>query len=146
MGLYRPRIVLIKVLSRYLKEKEYKAFLTELASYKRVYDPLFVEIMKRHFDFERWRTAPLIKQDFWLYNHFAFEYNGKLKCNGLMNKYIHNAFIYEDVEFFQSVEELNRKKVPLPRGVKFIPNVDEEEMPKAINYQVTDRIEPKRSE
>lgn len=141
--MYSPRIVLLKVVSRYLTNSQFKALIDELTGFKRATNPMFVEILKRNFDFERWRSSPIIKQDFWLYNYFAYEYKGKLKCSGLMRKYIHSAFIYDDAEFFKSAEKLNSKKVPLPKGVTFLRN--EEETAKPNNHQFSDKMEPRRN-
>jgi hypothetical protein len=134
------RVILLKVVSRYLSKKEYDSFFDELAGFKRLGNTKFVEIMKKHFDMERWSIAPLIKQDLWLYNYFTYEYKGTLKRKGLLAKYIHHAFIYDDAEFFKSAADLNKEKTPLPKGVKFIPG---EELPESINHRFSQSIEPK---
>jgi hypothetical protein len=137
--MYRPRIVLLKTISRYLSPAQYKELCHELGRYERVTDPLFVAVLMRHFDMERWRLSPLIKQDLWLYNYFAYEYTGKLKCKGLLRKYTESAFYYDDADFFKAAEALNQKKPPLPKGVKFIKH---EPGPTTVNHQFAPGKEP----
>ena len=120
--MYKPRIVLTKVLSRYLSKEEFHEFIRDLSCFEKVPDSLFIEIMKKHFNIERWQHAPMIKQDVWLYNYFQFEHKKTLRLGGLMKKYTDNVFIYDDAEFFKSVEFLNRMLPPVKKGVKFIPN------------------------
>ena len=66
------RTMLLKVISRYLAANKFKCLINDLASLNRVDDRLFVETLKKHFDFERWEQAPLIKQDVWLHNYFKY--------------------------------------------------------------------------
>lgn len=138
--MYRPRAVLTKVISRYLNAREYKAFIKELSAFEEVSDPLFVEIMNKHFDIERWRTSPIVKQDLWLYNYFVFEYKQRLKCTKLFRKYINYAFIYDDAEFFSQVEAINEQPPKLPKGVTFIPNEGPEAQP--ANHKLSGNLAP----
>lgn len=138
--MYSPRFVLMKVLKRYLTEKEFSDFSADLMSTKRLTNPHFMVTLKRHFDIERWKNAPLIWQDIWLYNYFAFEYKGSLKCKGLMRKYTHSVFIEDDAEFFNNIERLNKKKAPLPKGVTFIPD---KEKPSVANHLHSTHLYPR---
>ena len=133
------RGVLLKVLSRYLTKDEFTALIKEFETGKRITDPMFVEILKQHFDFERWTKAPLIKQDIWLYNYFKYEFAGKLKFSGLMNKYMFTAFVFNDIDFFETAEQLNRKKPNVPKGVTYIPN---EISPQTANHILSGKKEP----
>ena len=135
----RVRAVLLKVVARYLAKDEFYGLIKDIETGKRVTDPNFVKIIRKHFDFERWNTSPLIKQDIWLYNYFQYEFEGKLKCTGLLNKYIFSAFVYDDTEFFKNAERLNNKKTPLPKGVKFIPH---ENIAQVANHILSNKIEP----
>jgi len=138
--MFPPQELLKKVIGRYLSESENKAFLAELGRYKKVTSPVFVKIMKKHFDIERWRLSPIIWQDIWLYNFFTFEFKGRLVNGGLLGDYNYYVFIYHDREFFKKVEELNRMKPPSLWGAQFIP--DSEDKAKSANHLLTENIAP----
>jgi len=138
--MYRPRAVITKVISRYLSPEAFKAFMKELSIYEEVPDTLYVEIMKKHFDIEKWQTAPIIRQDVWLYNYFVFEYEDKLKYTKLLRKYIDTVFIYDDAQFYMEMEYINMQAPKLPKGVEFIPN--KEPRAEAANHKLTDNLEP----
>jgi hypothetical protein len=135
------RYLLVKVVARYLTKEEYKAFEDDLLSCKQMTGPRFVAILNKHFDIERWRTSPIIKQDVWLYNYFKYEYKGKLVYTGLLRKYYWAVFVDDDIDFFKNTESLNQKKTRLPKGVKFIPN---EVSPQPANHVLSMQHEPKQ--
>ncbi len=138
--MYKPRTVLLRVISRYLSDKEYQALIKGLAMKEIIRDKKFIEILKMHFDMERWKTAPLIKSDILLYNYFQFEYKYKLKLTGLLNKYVRSFFIFEDAEFFSKSEMLKQKEIKLPKGVSFVKNPD---MPSSQNHLLSEKTAPK---
>ena len=139
--MYRPRAVITKVISRYLSPEAYKAFIKELSIHEDMPDALFVEIMNKHFDIEKWQTTPIIKQDVWLYNYFVFEYEKKLKYTKLLRKYVDAVFIYDDAEFYAEVELLNQQEAKLPKGVTFIPNYGAV----SANHKLVENLAPRSS-
>jgi len=138
--MFPPQELLKKVIGRYLSESENNAFLSELGRYKKVTSPVFVRIMTKHFDIERWRLSPIIWQDIWLYNFFTFEYKGRLMNRGLLEDYNYYAFIYHDREFYDKVEELNKRTPPSLWGAQFIP--DTEAKAKSANHKLSENIAP----
>lgn len=138
--MFPPQELLKKVIGRYLSKSAHFAFLEELGGYKKVSSPIFVRIMKKHFDIERWRSSPIIWQDIWLYNFFTFEYKGRLVNNGMLWDYNYYVFIYHDREFYQKVEELNKKTPPSLCGSQFIPDPDVKA--KSANHKLSGNIVP----
>lgn len=137
------RNMILKVIKRYLTEQEYKAYMEDLKSQKRITNPVFVKVMNRHFDIERWRTSPVCWQDIWLYNYFRFEFKGRIGMTGLMRKYYELVYLDEDTLFYKYREAISKSTPSLPKGVIFIPN---EEQPNTANHLYSPLLEPKNPE
>lgn len=134
--------MLLKVIKRYLTPIEYKELINDLISHKRITNPIFVLVMKRHFNIERWRTAPLIWQDVWLYNYFQYEFKGRVGMTGLLKKYAEVVFLDDEILFFTKREETNKINTPLPMGVIFTPNEGIQDIGEAANHLLSAHLEP----
>lgn len=140
--LNQAKDLLLKVIKRYLTSAEYKEFMKELMDHKRITNPIFVEVMKKHFDIERWRTAPFIWQDVWLYNYFQYEFKGRIGMTGLLKKYAEVVFLDDEISFFTTLDRTININAPLPKGVVFIPNEDNPGNAGAANHLFSTHLEP----
>lgn len=93
---------------RYLPENEKLDLINKLSTFNNLHKPFF-NCLKKNFDFEVFRTNPLIWQDIWLYNYIKYDVEDKLKRNGLIAKYEREVFIENDQEFIEKKERINLK-------------------------------------
>lgn len=71
----------------------------------------FLICLRKYFDIEVFRKSPLIWQDAWLYNYIMHDELIHLPKNRLITMYKKEAFIDNDVEFFQKKNLINSKIV-----------------------------------
>lgn len=75
-----PRYIIFWAVSNYLSSVELEALIQDFIKGKGISHPKFLSVIRRHFDFERFRTNPVFWQDIWLYNYLTYD----LKDNRLV--------------------------------------------------------------
>ena len=105
-----PNYILLKQALRYLSEEEKVALISRLSKLDNANRPFFKCLIK-YFDYEVFKTKPLIWQDIWLYNYIVYDTDKSLNRNGLIAKYEREVFIEDDAEFFKCREFLNSLKL-----------------------------------
>ena len=68
-----PRYIIFWAVSNYLTESELELLIQDFIKGKGINHPRFLSIIKKHFDFERFRTHPVFWQDIWLYNYLMYD-------------------------------------------------------------------------
>jgi hypothetical protein len=72
MKLYPKQIIFLAV-SKYLSDSDLDALRKEIKAYLRLTGPNFIKLIKKYFDFEKLRVAPIIPEDIWIYNYLMYE-------------------------------------------------------------------------
>jgi hypothetical protein len=84
---HTPRTIIFIAVSRYLTEDDIKKIIFDLTSENVKQDRKFLSVIRRYFDFEKFKDAPYIWQDIWLYNYLLYDHKTKLRRDGLIAKY-----------------------------------------------------------
>ena len=82
-----PRYIIFWAVSNYLSASELDALIHDFVKGKGINHPKFLSIIKKHFDFERFRTDPVFWQDIWLYNYLMYDVKDRLIRNQLIADY-----------------------------------------------------------
>ena len=85
---YTPRHIILFAVGKYLDNVTYSKIIELIGKEFPKQDRKFLNLVKRHFDFELMKDKPYIWQDIWIYNYLKYEYDGhKFKRSGLIVKY-----------------------------------------------------------
>ena len=84
---FTPRVIILYAVSHYLNEAEFKNILLELKNENVKQNRKFLVVVKRHFDTDKFKDAPFIWQDIWLYNYLEYEIKSRWSRTGLVERY-----------------------------------------------------------
>ncbi len=70
---HSPQFIIWWAISRYLSPVEIEIHKVEMAKLKPMGDLKFITYIKKNFDMERLRSAPLIWKDIWIYNYLTWD-------------------------------------------------------------------------
>ena len=82
-----PRLVLFLAVSNYLSIEQVEKLKYDIAQKGVKGDLNFIKTLKKHFDFELFRSNPFVWQDIWLYNYITYDVKTKFPRVGLIAKY-----------------------------------------------------------
>lgn len=82
-----PRLVLFLAVSNYLTSEQVEKLKYDIAQKGVRGDLTFLKTLKKHFDFELFRSKPFVWQDIWLYNYITYDVKTKFPRIGLVARY-----------------------------------------------------------
>lgn len=105
---YSPRFILYVAVKNYLTEEQLDDLRTDISKKGVKGDKTFLNVIKKHFDIELFRTKPFIWQDIWLYNYLMYDVKTiKFPRVGLIAKYEKEIVLPQKKILEQAKEILN---------------------------------------
>lgn len=101
-----PRYVIYWAVTNYVSEAVRQNIIADLTAYKKLNDMLFLRVIYKHFNINRFKDEPFMWQDIWLYNYLTYDYKGGAmkKSNPLIRMYSKEFVIPADSAVFELLQ------------------------------------------
>lgn len=82
-----PRYIVFWAVTNYLTESELEKLTADLIMNEAKNRRKFLDVISRHFDFERLRENPIYWQDIWIYNYIKLYPKARRQGKNLIDRY-----------------------------------------------------------